>query len=287
MDMMNLNFDLDLLPKLRYVDTNKLWQDFPIKPTACQLDMLDIYCQRHDDWTQKLRVLGLDGGILVDHRLLPGLDRLINYMYYQMGWARPEVYIVSDLGRKGIGPWSAVSVVSTDQPIILLGIELVQNLDELELAFIIAHESAHLLDYSGAYRKEMSLSFLIRDYAESNRLTELTKLAPGYNWNQMYMQIMANCRVMEMRCDLLGLLLTGNLGKCVSALLTATLKNVDLARSINLDTYLQVQEPLLSSAPAAKPISFNVGHPFMPDRIKMLNDFVKNGQLETFTQIFR
>jgi Zn-dependent protease with chaperone function len=287
MDMMSLKFDLELLPKLHFIDTKKLWENFPVTHTDCNLSLLNIYCQRHDEWTQKIRVLGLDGGILVDRRLVPGLDRLISHIYNQMGWARPEVYIVSDLGRKGIGPWSAVSVVSTNQPIILLGIELVQNLDEFELAFIIAHESAHLLDYSGEYRKEMSLSFLIRDYAESNRLMELNALAPGYDWYQIYRQIMSNCRVMEMRCDLLGLLLTGNLEKCVSALLTATLKNVKLARSIDMETYLQVQEPLLSSAPQAKPISFNAGHPFMPDRIKMLNAFVKNGQLDIFTQLFR
>lgn len=286
MDLLSNNASLQNLPKLGSINMDQLWDSIPMRPIDCNAPMLDYYMERHDSWTEKIRLMGLDGGLLVDYRVLPALDSLVQYLYSQCGWSRPEIYVVSDLGRKGIDSWSAVSVVSDKKPVILLGTHLVELLNEIELAFIIGHETAHLLGYNNAWRKDMSLSFLIRELVETNRQKELQRIVPNMPWQSTYLQIMANCRAMEMRCDRLGLLLCGDYTAASHSLLAVTLKSEKLARSVNLDSYLAVQEPLLATSPAAGPISVNAGHPFLPYRIKSMFAFIQDGSFGRFSRMY-
>ncbi|KPK95340.1 MAG: hypothetical protein AMJ94_00135 [Deltaproteobacteria bacterium SM23_61] len=287
MDILNSQVELDSLPKLGRVDVKKLWEPFPLEKINCSFPLLDPYLQRHDEWTEKIRIIGLDGGILIDYRVLPGLDHLVEYLYSQSGWARPEAYVVSGLGRKGIDSWSAVSVLSKTKPVLLLGTDLVENLDIVELAFVIGHETGHLLGYTGEWRKEISLSFLIREFVEGSREQELAAFLPGFPWREIYQRIMSNCRTMEVRCDRLGLILCGDWRRAASALLATSFKSAGLARNIDLQKYLSVQIPLLSTSPAAGPISVNAGHPFVPFRIKSLLDFVNSGDFDYLTRLFK
>lgn len=286
MDLLSNHASIDQLPKLGSIDVNRLWESIPMLPINCNSPMLDRYMERHDAWTEKIRLMGLDGGLLVDFRVLPALDKLVQYLYSQSGWTRPEIYVVSDMGRKGIDSWSAVSVVSDKRPVILLGTQLVELLNESELAFIIGHETAHLIGYNNDWRKDMSLSFLIRELVETNRHTELHHIVPGIQWQTAYLQIMANCRAMEMRCDRLGLLLCGDFNAASRSLLAVTLKSEKLARSVDLHSYLAVQEPLLATSPVAGPISVNAGHPFLPFRIKSLLEFVQSGSFNQFSRMY-
>lgn len=287
MDILNSQVELGSLPKLGRVDVKKLWESFPLEKIDCSLPLLDAYLERHDEWTEKIRIIGLDGGILVDYRVLPGLDHLVEYLYSQSGWARPEAYVVSGLGRKGIDSWSAVSVMSKTKPVLLLGTDLVESLDAVELAFVIGHETGHLLGYTGEWREAISLSFLIREFVEGNRQEELAAFLPGFPWREVYRRIMSNCRTMEVRCDRLGLILCGDWRRAATALLATSFKSADLARNIDLQKYLSVQLPLLSTSPAAGPISVNAGHPFVPYRIKSLLDFVNSGDFDYFMRLFK
>jgi Zn-dependent protease with chaperone function len=287
MDIFSTNLRWPNLPRLGCIDTAKLWQDLRMDPVEYHFPLLDVYCERHDEWTDKIRVMGLDGGIMVDYRTLPGLDRLFNYIYNQAGWMRPEIYVVSDLGRKGIGPWAALSVVSRSNPIMLLGKDLVAQLDEIELTFVIGHETAYIMGYTDEWRKDMSLSHLIREFAESRRLAELEKMSPDTDWRALYRQLMRNSRTMEMRCDRLGMLICGDYQKAATALIAVTLKSHQLAKRVHLENYLAVQRAVLCEAPAAGPISMNNGHPFLPDRILSLSEFNQSGQLESFKRFFQ
>jgi Zn-dependent protease with chaperone function len=287
MNPFNKTVELQGLPVLKQVNILELWEQFPLTPVKFDVELLDYYLERHDSWTEKIRVIGLDAGIIVDYRTMPGLDRIFDRIYGRSGWARPDIFVVSDIGRRGIDGWSAVSVVSKKtRPIILMGIHLIESLSENEIVFIIGHETAHLLCYSTDWGKQMSLSFLIREYIESNRLDELEQMDPKMNWEDLYRAIMQNMRAMEIRCDLLGLLLCGDLRAAATALLTAVLKSPDLARQISIDNYLKVQWPLLSSSPAAGPFIVNAGHPFVPYRLKYLSDFVASGQMDHYIQKF-
>lgn len=274
------------LPKLGQIDIRKLWEPLTLHPIQKQLPILGVYIKKHDEWTEKIRIMGLDGGLLADYRILPGLDRLIEYIYSQSGWARPEIYVVSGMGRKGIDAWSAVSVVSHTKPVILLGTHLLEELDSVELAFILGHETGHLLSYTSEWKEEMSLSFLIRDFIEGNREEDLIKMAPTVDWRDVYRMIMTNCRTMEVRCDRLGLLLSGDLQKSARALMATALKSMKLAQQIDIHKYLSVQLPLLTTSPAAGPISVNAEHPYVPQRIKYLFDFVDSGDYDYFTRLF-
>jgi Zn-dependent protease with chaperone function len=274
--------DTSKLPRLGRIDLSALWDDMQLRPTPDMVPGLDLYEARHDEWTEKIRLMGLDGGLMVDYRILPGLDALLGYLFGQAGWARPEVYVVSDLGRKGVDSWSAVSVVSNRCPVILLGTSLAESLSEVELAFVIGHETGHLLSYNGQWRKELSLSFLIRELAEANSMEKLSELFPDNRWRVLYQAVMENCRIMESRCDRLGLLMCGDWRKASGALLTVALKNPVLGRGVNLDNYLAVHYPQLTTSPAMGPISVNAGHPFIPQRIRAIHDFVQSGKCEAF-----
>lgn len=286
MDLFAKGADFQNLPKLGCIDVNQLWQDLQLTNINFPSHILEEYRSKHDEWTEKIRIIGLDAGILVNFKTLPGLDRLVDYLHAQTGWARPEIYVVADIGRKGIDSWSGVSVVSRTRPVILLGVDLVNSLNESELSFVIAHETGHLLNYTGLNQDGITLSFLIRDYIENNREAELEELLPGYDWRHIYSVIMGNCRTVEIRCDRLGLLICGNHKNAARALLAATLRNVTMARSINLENYLAIQTPLLHTSPEASPISVNVGHPFIPFRIMGLQSFVNSGKLEYYTRLF-
>ena len=275
------------LPRLGRIDLTALWEDIPLRSVVHSFPPeLSAFEARHDEWTEKIRIMGLDGGLLVDYRILPGLDRLVESLYGPAGWARPEVYVVSDLGRKGIDSWSAISVVSKRQPVILLGSSLVETMTEVELAFVVGHETGHLLSYTGRWCQEMSLSFLIRHLGDNNQIQELDNLCPGSDWRQLYRAVMENCRVMETRCDRLGLLMCGSLDAAAVALLLVALKNPILARNVNVTSYMSVHYPLLATAPAAGPISVNAGHPFVPQRIRAMSDFVQSGQCRALTATF-
>ncbi len=279
MDAHDASLDLSGLPVLAGIRAEELWADLPLETVSSDIPVPDAYLDRHDRWTEKVRLVGLDAGVLVDYRLLPGLDRLVDRLYGPVGWARPDIFVVSDIGRKGIDGWSAVSVMNDKQPMILLGSHLVEALDVVELAFVIGHETGHLLGYTGAWRREMSASFLIREYVENDRVEVLRRLDPARNWTITYQAIMANARAMESRCDRLGLVLCGDLDRAAAALLTVTLRSSTLARGIALDRYLEVQLPLLSGSPEAHPLSINAGHPFVPYRLRCLAGFVEQGGL--------
>ncbi|MBN1894608.1 M48 family metalloprotease [bacterium] len=286
MKVISRDIRTESLPRLGTIDLAQLWESIPLTRIAADLPGLDRYEARHDEWTEKIRIIGLDGGLLVDYRLLPGLDRLFEYLYSQAGWARPEVYVVSDLGRKGVDAWSAISVVSNRRPIMLLGTQLVENLNEVELAFVIGHETGHLLGYSSEWRRDMSMGFLIRDLIDSDQEDVLNRMGPGKDWRSLYRQVMGNCQRMESRCDRIGLLMCGDWKQAATALLSVALKSADLARSIDLEKYLAVQVPLLVTAPVAGPINMNAGHPFIPFRINALLDFVKSGHFDSFLKRF-
>lgn len=286
MDIFSRSVSLHALPRLGTINTEQLWVDIALDPVPVAVPCLEEYRRRHDQWTDKIRIMGLDGGILVDYRLVPGLDLLLDYIHSQAGWARPEVYLVSDLNRKGIHAWSAISAVSRTRPVILLGTELANQLDEVELAFVIAHETGHLLSYTGINQDGVTLSFMIREFVESGRENELEALLPGWSWQELYLRIMANCRAAEARCDRLGLLVCGNIRKAGTALLSVVLNNSDMARKIDLAGYQAIQYPMLSTLPEAEPVSVNAGHPFVPYRIKMLQHFHDGGGLEYFTRLF-
>ena len=286
MDLFSKTANLAALPRLGPIDTERLWEDIPLDSVPVSAPCLETYRRRHDQWTDKIRNMGLDGGLLADYRLVPGLDRLLSYIHSQAGWARPEVYLVSDLDRKGIHAWSAVSAVSRTRPVILLGTELATQLDEVELAFVIAHETGHLLNYTGVNRDGVTLSFMIREFVESGREKELESLLPGWSWQELYRRIMANCRAVEERCDRLGLLVCGDAGKAATALLSVVLNSSTLARQIDLTGYQAVQVPLLSTLPEAGPVSVNAGHPFVPFRIRKLREFHDGGGLSYFGRLF-
>ncbi|MBN2202411.1 M48 family metalloprotease [bacterium] len=286
MDLTSKDICIESLPRLGAIDLNQLWESVPLTPVEARVPGLDRYEARHDEWTEKIRIMGLDGGLLVDYRLLPGLDRLFEYLYSQSGWARPEVYIVSDMGRRGIDSWSAVSVVSQKRPIMLLGTRLVESLSEVELAFVIGHETGHLLSYTSEWSRDMSLGFLIRDLVDNNQQETLERVLPGRKWMNVYRQVMANCRSMEIRCDRMGLLMCGDWKQAASALLSVALKSAVLARRVDLEKYLSVQYPLLATAPVAGPISMNAGHPFVPYRINALMDFVRAGHFQSSLRRF-
>lgn len=286
MNLLSAAIEIGDLPRLKHVDLDALWADLSLRPVNDMVPGLDVFMRRYDEWVEKIRVLGLDGGLLADYRVLPGLDRLLEFIYGRMGWARPEVYVISDLGRKGVDQWSAVSVVSHRNPVILLGSSLVETMTETELAFVVGHETGHLLGCSTQWRREISLSFLIRQLSDGNRNRDCDRMFPGSRWRRIYRQIMENCRVVETRCDRLGLMMCGSVEKAAGALLLNALKNPGLARRVNVAGYLSVHCPLLATAPAAGPITVNAGHPFLPQRIKSLFDFVNSGRYRTLADEF-
>jgi Zn-dependent protease with chaperone function len=271
--------DLSALPLLGRIDTARLWQSLPLEEIEVSLPPIEQYLDRHDRWTEKIRLIGLDAGVLVDYRLLPGLDRLVDRLYGQSGWARPEVFVVSDIGRKGIDSWSAVAVLSGSQPVIILGTKLVERLDVQELAFVVGHEAGHLLGYTPAWRRQMSQSFLVREAFEKGEHDKLRRLAPGVDLVRLYQRLLANSRVMEDRCDRLGLLVCGDIRKAASALLSVTLRSTRLGRNISMERYLSVQLPILANSPMAHPISMNAGHPFVPHRLERMAAFSTSGEL--------
>ncbi|MFH1463069.1 MAG: M48 family metalloprotease [Pseudomonadota bacterium] len=288
MDPHDAALDLTCLPSVGAIDTSVLWTDIPVTRISCaEGALLDVYLDRHDRWTEKVRLVGLDGGVLADHRLLPGLARLADRLCDRAGWRRPDVFVVSDIGRRGIDGWSAVSVMSEGVPLILLGSQLVEALDTQGLAFVIGHELGHLVGYTPEWRREMSLSFLIRECMEGDRSEALRLFDARRDWTATYRQVMANARAMETRCDRLGLVLCGDLRKAANAMLTVTLRSAALARGVDLDRYLAVQLPLLSRSPEAHPLSMNAGHPFVPYRLQSLASFTKSGGLAWALDTFR
>lgn len=281
-----IDFD-SFLPRPLPVDTDRLWADLPLDPVGLANGLLEPYLIRHDHWTDKLRVVGLDAGILVDYRTLPGLDRLVDRIYGPAGWTRPEIYIVSDIGRKGINEWTANAAVGpAGRSVMLLGSRLVEELNVTELAFVIGHEAAHLVHYTDLWRQQMALSHMIRHFVENERLAELQRLDANQDWLALYRTIMANARTVEIRCDRLGVALCGHPEAAARALLSVVLRGVNFVRHINLDAYLAVQVPQLATAPEAGPFTVNSDHPFVPYRIQALFEFARSGKLNAFVQQF-
>ena len=278
--------DLTPLPRFGSFDLEQLWEDLPLVPIPLAHPLLDLYMLRHEAWTEKMRVIGLDAGLTADRRLLPGLADLVEHLVARPGWVRPDVFVVSDIGRKGVDGWSAIAVVSGLHPMILLGVHLVEALAPTELAFVLGHEMGHLLGYDDSLRREMSMSFLIRECVESNNTDMLGEFGAAVDWEGVYRTIMHNQRTLEVRCDRLGLLLCGNVRHASTALLTSVLKSPGLAREVHLGQYLGVQLPMLSSAPAAGPFSVNAGHPFVPFRLQHLTEFFASGGMDCFAQAF-
>ena len=271
------------LPILGAINTEQLWQDIHLQPICMNFKLLCYYVARHDAWTGKLRRIELDRGLLVRPGTLLALDVLLEHLCVQARWGNPEIYVVADIGRKGIHSWCAVSVVrvvSNSKPIILLGVELVKHFDVQEFAFVIGHETGHLPSYNNQWRDDISLNFLVQELYESNRIDELNEIQSNVSWKDGFQRIMLNARAIESRCELLGFLVCGSIHKAGTTLLSATLKNRKNAQQIERSNYFSVHVPMLSASPVLGSFSVNAGHPFVPYRINALAKFVNDSELE-------
>jgi Zn-dependent protease with chaperone function len=147
------------------------------------------------------------------------------------------------------------------QAVVVLTHSLLDQLDGLELRFIIGHEIGHIKSQHVLY--STMASYLLEN-ARTDRDSDVA---------HFQVELLRWQREAEVTADRAGLLVCGDVRSACFALLTLVVGSRKLAAQMSVEEFVESQQLDLEFNPMAQAMEIRRSHPFMPRRIKELLDY--------------
>jgi len=212
------------------------------------------------------RITAIGHYVKVSEKNYPRVQKLVLECAERLSLPRlPEVYVSGSLTES----WSAYSIGTDERPIIVIGSEVVSNLDADELKFVIGHEFGHI--------KSNHLVYTTALYALANftrlGLEDLLGL-PAYIVGNVLLGVTLSkwLHASEFTCDRTGLICSGKLDASQKALLKIHLRSKDVSE-VDVDSYVSQVDQEITWSFLVKLAELGQTQPFMPYRLRELKTF--------------
>ena len=214
----------------------------------------------------------------VNSRQMPELHEMVSSLSRELDVAIPKVYVFESY-------YFSTSAEGLDKPWIQVSTKTLENFDEDELRFIIARELVHIK------LGHMKWEVLCEQFAKNITTASDIIAIPGFAtsskqafeiYADRFKLISANWnRVSEYSADRCALVLCDwNMKAAVSAILKQILNSSLLAQNVNLSSFLNQTEAIMSfTTNAAKYTRMDEAVPYGPFRLKELIAFASTKQL--------
>ena len=197
-------------------------------------------------------------GLRVTQTQLPWLHSVVVEVAALLDVPVPHVFVRQDpflnAFTHGVG----------NQAFLAITHALLEQLEGLELRFIIGHEIGHIKSQHVLYTSMASYLFdqaaRARNRVPSSLLAELTE------WQ----------RQSEVTADRAGLLICGDVDAACTALLTTAIGSRKLSTQVDVGEFVENQELSIEFNPIARRRELSQSHPFMPKRIRELLAFASS-----------
>lgn len=222
--------------------------NIPILTTAVQL--LISY------WTKpQARAELLGNSVRLGPQQFPTLYEMVEKMARSLNISTPEVFIKYD------PVYNANTFGTNNDHFIVLHSSLVENFTEPELEFVLGHEMGHIKSQHVTYS---TLAYYIAGCIGvfSQNLFKPLNAA-----------LLAWSRESEITADRVGLLVTGQMEPCISALLMFTIGSRKLVNELNLKSLIRQSSDLQGFHGFANLLINDHSHPYMVNRIQRLVQF--------------
>lgn len=214
----------------------------------------------------------------VNHFQMPELYKMVAELSESIDLPMPKVYVFESY-------YFNTSAEGLDKPWVQVSTKTLENFDENELRFVIARELAHIK------LGHMKWEVLCEQFAKNVAMASDIIAIPGFAasskqafdiYADRFKLISANWnRISEYSADRCALVLCEwNLKSAVSAILKQILNSSLLAKNVNLSSFLNQTEAIMSfTTNAAKYTRMDEPVPYGPFRLKELISFASTEQL--------
>ncbi len=204
------------------------------------------------------------GGIPVDEKTYPELNRIVLHCVQTLGIKRPYVIISGSLDM------NAYTVGNEEEPYVVLGGMLVKAMTPEQLTFVIGHECGHIAMEHLTYHiaAEMISKFGIKYFGLA--AAALDAALSGVN-----LALKAWSRRSEITADRAGLLCAGNLDIAKKSLVQIQAGFTDIS-SVDIEDYIQKCNRFRKGGILRKVGEYQASHPLIVKRLEALELFAKS-----------
>jgi Zn-dependent protease with chaperone function len=221
-------------------------------------------------YERALRAASLGAAVRLGQEQLPEIWALHRQVFNTLDMDEaPDLYLTQF-------PLANAYAIGTDRPIVLLNSELVRILDEEGRRIVLAHEAAHIQSDHVLYRTALLILLQIGSGARLPLLAGLPLLA-------IRMALLEWSRAAELSCDRAAALVTRDpQAVCHSLMVLAA---GEAAEQLNLDAFIAQGMDYEVTGSGLERLTklmqdLNVTHPMPVRRVRMLLDWVREGDYD-------
>jgi Zn-dependent protease with chaperone function len=221
-------------------------------------------------YERALRAASLGAAVRLGQDQLPEIWALHRQVFNTLDMDEaPDLYLTQF-------PLANAYAIGTDRPIVLLNSELVRILDEEGRRIVLAHEAAHIQSDHVLYRTALLILLQIGSGARLPLLAGLPLLA-------IRMALLEWSRAAELSCDRAAALVTRDpQAVCHSLMVLAA---GEAAEQLNLDAFIAQGMDYEVTGSGLEGLTrrmqdLNVTHPMPVRRVRMLLDWVREGDYD-------
>ena len=221
-------------------------------------------------YERALRAASLGAAVRLGEDQLPEIWALHRQVFNTLDMdGAPDLYLTQF-------PLANAYAIGTDRPIVLLNSELVRILDEEGRRIVLAHEAAHIQSDHVLYRTALLILLQIGSGARLPLLAGLPLLA-------IRMALLEWSRAAELSCDRAAALVTRDPQAVCHALMV--LAAGEAAEDLNLDAFIAQGMDYEVTGSGLERLTkrmqdLNVTHPMPVRRVRMLLDWVREGDYD-------
>jgi Zn-dependent protease with chaperone function len=221
-------------------------------------------------YERALRAASLGAAVRLGQEQLPEIWALHRQVFNTLDMDEaPDLYLTQF-------PLANAYAIGTDRPIVLLNSELVRILDEEGRRIVLAHEAAHIQSDHVLYRTALLILLQIGSGARLPLLAGLPLLA-------IRMALLEWSRAAELSCDRAAALVTRDPQAVCHALMV--LAAGEAAEDLNLDAFIAQGMDYEVTGSGLERLTklmqdLNVTHPMPVRRVRMLLDWVREGDYD-------
>jgi Zn-dependent protease with chaperone function len=221
-------------------------------------------------YERALRAASLGAAVRLGQEQLPEIWALHRQVFNTLDMDEaPDLYLTQF-------PLANAYAIGTDRPIVLLNSELVRILDDEGRRVVLAHEAAHIQSDHVLYRTALLILLQIGSGARLPLLAGLPLLA-------IRMALLEWSRAAELSCDRAAALVTRDPQAVCQALMV--LAAGEAAEELNLDAFVAQGMDYEVTGSGLERLTklmqdLNVTHPMPVRRVRMLLDWVREGDYD-------
>jgi Zn-dependent protease with chaperone function len=221
-------------------------------------------------YERALRAASLGASVRLGQEQLPEIWALHRQVFNALDMDEaPDLYLTQF-------PLANAYAIGTDRPIVLLNSELVRILDDEGRRVVLAHEAAHIQSDHVLYRTALLILLQIGSGARLPVLAGLPLLA-------IRMALLEWSRAAELSCDRAAALVTRDPQAVCQALMV--LAAGEAAEDLNLDAFIAQGMDYEVTGSGLERLTklmqdLNVTHPMPVRRVRMLLDWVREGEYD-------